>query len=490
MLYCCNPSCPNPFNNEGYRFCQSCGAAILLPLFRNRYRVIRQLGYGGFSRTYEAKDVDRMDDPCVIKQFMPQVQGTAARQKATELFKQEAQRLYELGEHPQIPGLIAYFEQDRRLYLVQEYIDGQNLLQELQQKGHFNPDQIYQILSELLEILQIIHNRNIIHRDIKPENIMRRSRDNQLILIDFGVSKQVTGTTTVGQGTTVGTPGYVPMEQLRGQVYPASDLYSLGVTCLRLLTGCLPHEGGGDDLYDAMEGRWVWRERLPTNTSVPPQLAEVLDGLTRDFVRDRYQSAQEVLQIIKQPYPYQYQPIPTQNYQRIVPPQPKNIPKRTTPPPPTPKVTPKLNPYQKLQDLMKAGKWREADAETSRLMLEIVGSQAGCFSTAQIATFPCRELREINQVWEQASGGRFGFGVQRRIWEQVNQNTTEFAQRVGWCDRQPSDQIYVKDYDQLSFSLKAPQGHLPALSVMAGREWDRTLWLLEHLFLSVEACGL
>lgn len=488
MLYCCNPSCPNPFNTEGYRFCESCGAAILLPLFRNRYRVIRKLGEGGFSRTYEAQDVDRMDDPCVIKQFMPQIQGTAAQQKATELFKQEAQRLYELGEHPQIPGLIAYFEQDRRLYLVQEYIDGQNLLQELKQKGNFNADKIYEILSELLQVLQIIHNRNIIHRDIKPENIMRRGRDNQLILIDFGVSKQVTGTTTVGQGTTVGTPGYVPMEQLRGQVYPASDLYSLGVTCLRLLTGCLPQDSGRDDLYDAMEGRWVWRERLPSNISVPQQLGKILDRLTQDFVRDRYQSAQEVLETLKKPNPYQHPAspsIPTQTHQRIVPPKSKSIPKSTFIPP----VTAKVNSYQKLQELIRGRKWREADAETSRLMLEIVGNHGGCFKTAQIATFPCRELCKINQLWEDGSRGRFGFGVQRKIWEEVSQDTIKFAERVGWCDRNLLE-ISVKDYDQLLFSLKAPPGHLPALSVMVGREWDRTLWLLGHLFLSVEACGL
>lgn len=141
MLYCSNSSCSNSFNPDDNKFCIKCGQT-LTPLLRNRFRVIRLLGEGGFSKTYEARDADKIDEPCVIKQFVPQVQGTAALEKATELFKQEAKRLYDLGEHPQIPRLIAYFEQDKRLYLVQELIEGQNLLQELQQQGAFSEEKI------------------------------------------------------------------------------------------------------------------------------------------------------------------------------------------------------------------------------------------------------------------------------------------------------------------------------------------------------------
>ena len=159
MLYCSNPSCSNPFNRDGNKFCLSCGSQTLSPLFRNRYRVIQLLGEGGFGRTYEAIDTDRMDDSCVIKQFFPQVQGTAALEKATELFKQEAKRLYELGEHPQIPRLIAYFEQDKRLYLVQELIEGQTLLAELNQQGAFSEEKIWQLLADLLPVLKVVHER-------------------------------------------------------------------------------------------------------------------------------------------------------------------------------------------------------------------------------------------------------------------------------------------------------------------------------------------
>ncbi len=319
MFYCSNPKCSHPFNPDNSKFCQSCGAQGLNALFRNRYRVIRLLGEGGFGKTYEAVDTDRMDDPCVIKQFMPQFQGTSAIEKATELFKQEAKRLYELGEHPQIPRLIAYFEQDQRLYLVQELIEGQNLLAELTQQGVFSEEKIWQLLADLLPVLKFVHDRNVIHRDIKLENIIRRRISlhsslpkirnlrnstfrkggrGDLVLIDFGVSKQVTGTLINKSGTTVGTPGYAPIEQMRGQVFPGSDLYSLGITCLRLLTNCLPKIDGSDELYDPINGIWHWRTKIPDGTNLSLKLGEVLDKLIQDYLKNRYQSADEVIKAL------------------------------------------------------------------------------------------------------------------------------------------------------------------------------------------------
>lgn len=319
MFYCSNPRCSHPFNPDNSKFCQSCGESGLNPLFRNRYRVIRLLGEGGFGRTYEAVDIDRMDDPCVIKQFVPQFQGTSALEKAAELFKEEAKRLYELGEHPQIPRLIAYFEQDKRLYLVQELIQGQTLLAELTQQGVFSEEKIWQLLADVLPILKFVHDRNVIHRDIKLENIIRRRTSIQpsplkngnlrnsafrrggrgeLVLIDFGVSKQVTGSLMSKVGTTVGTPGYSPMEQMRGQVFPGSDLYSLGITCIRLLTNCLPKADGSDRLYDPINGGWMWRERLAAATTISSELGIVLDKLIQDYLKNRYQSADEVIKAL------------------------------------------------------------------------------------------------------------------------------------------------------------------------------------------------
>lgn len=192
MICCLNPDCQNPQNHDGSKFCQSCDTP-LVPLLRNRFRIIRVLSdEGGFGRTYLAEDTDKLNDSCVVKQLAPKFQGTWAQKKAMELFSQEAKRLQELGGHPQIPTLLAYFEQDNCLYLVQQFIDGNNLLQELRLRKHYKDSDIQSLLLDLLPILKFIHSRGVIHRDIKPENIIRRKRDGRLILIDFGSAKQLT----------------------------------------------------------------------------------------------------------------------------------------------------------------------------------------------------------------------------------------------------------------------------------------------------------
>ena len=398
MLYCSNPSCSNPFNPDSNKFCLSCGSQSLYSLFKNRFRVLQLLGEGGFGRTYEAIDTHKMNDACVIKQFVPQVEGTAALEKATELFKQEAKRLFDLGEHPQIPRLIAYFEDNKRLYLVQEFIQGQNLLQELHQQGAFSEEKITQLLHELLPVLQFVHERGVIHRDIKPENIMRR-QDGKLMLIDFGVSKQATGTVLTKVGTMVGTSGYAPMEQMRGQVFPASDLYSLGVTCIRLLTNCLPKEDGADDIYDGLNGVWKWRDCLPFNKPISVELGKVLDKLTQDFVKDRYQSAEEVLQELNPP---------------VSSPSSKIITSIQT----------GIN-YAKLSNFLAEGRWREADEETANLILQVSQRETeGLLTVENIEKLPGEFLCNVDRLWKETSNGRFGFSTQKRIWQDTSSNSS------------------------------------------------------------------
>jgi WD40 repeat protein/tRNA A-37 threonylcarbamoyl transferase component Bud32 len=297
MLCCLNPDCLSPLNPDDRVICASCGSP-LIPLLRNRYRVIKVLSdEGGFGKTYLAEDVDKLKELCVVKQFAPKIQGTNALKKAVQLFQEEAQRLQQLGEHNQIPHLLAYFEENNYLFLVQQYIDGQNLLKELQQVGTYSESNIHELLLDLLPVLQFIHKQGVIHRDIKPQNIIRRYGDGRLVLIDFGASKQLSVTVHTKIGTTIGSHGYTPIEQMEdGKAYPSSDLFSLGATCFHLLTGISPSK-----LWLQHGFSWVndWQRYLKKPGSkesmLSSRLSKILDKLLKVEFQERYQEAEEAL---------------------------------------------------------------------------------------------------------------------------------------------------------------------------------------------------
>ncbi|MCC5616087.1 serine/threonine protein kinase [Nostoc sp. CHAB 5836] len=297
MLCCVNPDCQKPLNPNKNNYCHSCRAE-LIPLLGGRYRPTQVLSdEGGFGRTYLAEDVHKLNECCVVKQFAPKLQGTGPLTKAVELFKQEASRLQELGEHPQIPTLLAYFEQNHYLFLVQQFIDGQNLLKEWETQGSYSETEIRELLLDLLPVLKFIHARGVIHRDIKPQNIIRRQSDGRLVLIDFGASKQLTATVQTKMGTVIGSHGYTALEQMQdGKAYPASDLFSLGATSFHLLTGVRPSQ-----LWIQHGYGWVasWRQYLLSpgrgEVSVSIELGEVLDKLLQLDIQKRYQSADEVI---------------------------------------------------------------------------------------------------------------------------------------------------------------------------------------------------
>ncbi len=302
MSYCLNPACHHPENPDGLDTCRSCGKK-LSPL-RNRYYIIRPLGGGGFGRTFLAEDRDKLNELCVVKQLVPQLQGTNAQKKAHQLFQQEARRLQQLGEHPQIPTLFAYFEEDDYLYLVQQLVVGQNLREELDLQGAFSEQQIWELFADLLPILKFTHDYQVIHRDLKPDNIMRRQSDGRLVLIDFGVSKQFSDSAMAAPaaksgiasvGTTIGSFGYASSEQMNeGAAYPASDLYSLGVTCFHLLTQISPSH-----LWTEYGYSWVkqWQQHL--NVQISPELTLILDKLLQKDINLRYQSVDQVWQDLK-----------------------------------------------------------------------------------------------------------------------------------------------------------------------------------------------
>lgn len=290
MSYCLNPNCHKPENPKHNKFCQYCGSKLLL---RERYRALKQIGQGGFGKTFLAVDEDKPSKPpCVIKQFLPQTKGMKTLEKAAQLFEQEAIRLDDLGKHDQIPELLAYFQHNGRLYLIQEFVDGQNLTEELAIEGSFSQTQIRQLLNSLLPVLQFVHDHRVIHRDIKPENIIRRRSDEQLVLVDFGAAKFATGTGLLKTGTVIGTPQYTAPEQGLGKADFPSDIYSLGVTCIHLLTEVDPFE-----LFSTSENNWVWRHYL--KTPVSNKLGQILDKMVQMATRHRYQSARQILADLK-----------------------------------------------------------------------------------------------------------------------------------------------------------------------------------------------
>ena len=452
MSKCLNPDCLQ--TNSKTTFCQKCGSKLLLT---DRYRALEILGQGGFGRTFLAVDEHKPSQPyCVIKQFLPQAQGTNNQEKAGELFKHEAIQLEHLGKHQQIPELFAYLIQDNRQYLVQEYIEGQNLAQELAQTGAFSEAKIINLLGDLLPILAFIHQKPVIHRDIKPENIIRRKSDNKLFLVDFGAAKAATITALAVTGTVIGSAQYTAPEQAMGKPTFASDLYSLGVTCIHLLTNIEPF-----DLFDVSESDWVWRDYL--KVKINNTLGQVLDKLLQQGTRKRFQTAQEVLEALQL------------TVKPISPPKLKFTPQPTVKPAvkPTPQFTPQpdielksakgVN-YRQLEQLLKAGSWKEADEETAKKMLEVAGRKnEGWLREEDINYFPCEDLRTIDQLWVKYSNGRFGFSVQKRIYESLGGTRSydeevweAFGDKVDW--RVGGSWL---DYKDLKFNQTAPTGYLP-----------------------------
>ena len=266
-------------------------------LIDNRYQVEKILGQGGFGRTYLISDRRRFGELCVLKEFVSTPINHVQVNKSRQLFQQEAAILYQL-DHPQIPRFFDWFEEQGRLFLVQQYIDGQTYWELLQQRCQnnqvFSEAEIIKWLQNLLPVLDYIHSRNLIHRDIAPDNIILPYQKERPVLIDFGVVKEVINQLGIpGQsipGSRIGKPGYSPPEQLlMGKCYPNSDLYALAVTALVLLTGKEP-----EDLFDSYKGIWQWHKYA----NISEHLASILAKMLAKTPQDRYQSSQEVLTIL------------------------------------------------------------------------------------------------------------------------------------------------------------------------------------------------
>ncbi|MGD1702661.1 protein kinase domain-containing protein [Dapis sp. BLCC M229] len=448
-------------------------------ILRHRYQIISKLGKGSFGTTYLAVNLDLPNHPqCVVKQLSPSDPRPKVFQVAKKLFEKEAKALQKLGKYNQIPKFFDYFEEEGKFYLVQEFIEGNDLAKEIDSQRIFTENETVKLLTEILEVLKYVHQQNVIHRDLKLQNIMRRKSDGKIVLIDFGAVKEIKGLTVTSQGhatTTiaVGTHGYMPSEQAAGKPKFCSDIYAVGMIGIELLTGMRANQFS----ENPSTGEIIWKKQV----NVSNNLGLVLDKMVLYDWRNRYQTVDEVMGELKNIV----KPPPSNKRLGIVPAiaalgivalggfasfilasilskgvieagQGKDVETM----------------YNRLDALTEAGQWRKADRQNWELINQI-GDRDGDYSyisASEAEQFSCPNLQRINQIWTQRSKGRFGYTAQLQVIDE-NGDTLEafredvrawrrFTIAVGWkTGTDKDDNGYLSDND-LKFTMNAPKGHL------------------------------
>lgn len=277
--------------------------SIVGKTLRNRYQITNLLSadvQGGQGKVYFAKDhTAQIEKKYIVKQFIPNYKNTYLLKVGTRLFTQEAEILQKLGSHSQIPQILDYFTDNQQFFLVQEWIDGQNIQQELDSKKQLSESEVIALLRDTTEVLSFVHQNGYIHRDIKPANLIRNKYDGKIYLIDFGAVKEKIRVENIDeQGNYVsaatliiGTSGYMPTEQLRGMPEFSSDIYALGMVAIQGITGIHPTNFDLDN-----QNNPIWREHIPTKiNSYNKNLLNLIDRMVRGYHKERYQSATEVL---------------------------------------------------------------------------------------------------------------------------------------------------------------------------------------------------
>ncbi|MBE9032055.1 protein kinase [filamentous cyanobacterium LEGE 11480] len=259
----------------------------------NRYEILHEIGDGGFGKTFLVRDHQMPSArECVVKQLKPLHDKAEVYEMVKDRFQREAAILEKLGAHNQIPSLYAYFSETDLFYLVEEYVEGETLTQRIDRTGVLSEDEVRSLLKQLLPVIVHIHQQQIVHRDIKPDNIILRESDQKPVVIDFGAVKETMSTMLNTQGKSthsivVGTPGYMPSEQLAGRPMYSSDLYSLGLTAIYLLTGKMPSE-----IDTSPEtGAFRWRGHI---AGISEAFAEFLDRAIQVNPHARFRNAQEM----------------------------------------------------------------------------------------------------------------------------------------------------------------------------------------------------
>ena len=529
-------------NSITTKFCTQCGANLQI---QERYRALRVIGQGGFGKTFLAQDEGKPSQPhCVIKQFAFATINPNASQgtldEAIRLFGEEAKRLDALGKHPQIPELLAFAIHEGKHYLVQEFVEGETLEQELKRVNAFSEQQVRDVLVEVLQILEFVHGKSVIHRDISPDNIIRRRSDKKLVLVDFGAAKHATATLLAKTGTSIGKPSYGAPEQMQGKAVFQSDLYGLGVTCLHLLTNIEPFT-----LYSVLESEFVWRQFL-NGKVVSDKFGKLLDRLTSLKVKDRPSSAIDVLQElgIGQVTPPRNSNITTSqslktNQSVSTIPTKVAVPNNVALNKNKSQVSIELRSsvginYQGLELLLKAEEWRKADELTNKLMCQFCrigwekeAQKQGVYSSRikelfenlqkdgywqrwkDIEALPSEDLQTIDRLWVHYSDGKFGFSVQKKLWVRCggvlrhnfqyrlspnNGTFKRFAVKVGWCKSSFLSKTW-QTYNEFMTETQNAQNALPVSlplvwigsGTLAGGKASQ---ILTWFFVRAETCGL
>ena len=459
---------------------------IIGKTLRSRYKILEKLGSGGFGDTYLAQDVDLPGDSlCALKHLRPKDPHPNVLTVAKKLFNREASFLYRLGQHNQIPSLYGHFEEDGEFYLVQEFIEGHDLTQELIAGQPWSEQQAIALVQEILEVLAVIHQENAIHRDLKPSNIRRRKQDGKLVLIDFGAVKEIGNLTVDGDGQTsatigIGSPGYMPNEQSNGKPKLASDIYAVGTIAIQAITGVKPSL----IKEDPNTGELLWQSLAPHASD---RAVHLLSNMVRSHFKERYQNAAEALEALLNPISLPVTlSLTATTLQVAVPdtlnesPNPSKVSLGTiilslvttaavaiagmaTINIPSSSSLSSL--YSELEKHLAAGQWQKADLQTNRIMLKVARREReGWLNTPSIQNFSCSDFRRLDELWLKYSDGQFGFSVQKPIYLETGNQLGEynpiayrqFGDRVGWRENG-----YWKSYGDLTFARRAPQGHFP-----------------------------
>lgn len=418
-------------------------------LQNGKYTIHKTLGEGGFGITYLA--TDETGKPVAIKTLNDNIRKRRDFSQCQEDFLNEALRLAQC-RHPHIVRVRQVIQHDSLWCIVMDYIDGKNLGRWVEKEGALAETQALRYIRQLGDALQVVHQQGFLHRDVKPLNILVKNDLTQAVLIDFGMAREFTPYLTQVHTEYV-SRGFAPIEQYdrRSQRGAYTDVYGLAATLYALVTAEVPESATARDRHIA---------RGKPDPLISPQ--QIVTQIS-----DRTQSA-ILAGMALEP---EHRPPTVDQWLSLLDAKPEEIVAPVSPP-----VSPQLTPqwssavgidYTRLHDLLESHQWQDADLETDAIVLQ-VGNRTGQGNLGidDIRNFPCRDLRTIDKLWVKYSGGRFGFGVQRRIWEEVDRDYNAFGDRLGWR----RGTLWLP-YADLTFDIAAPTGHLPSWG-RRGRLWS------------------